>query len=242
MLSTALDRAPSFIRRSPEQFAFIYSGLQRLMALLSGASTRSATGRPGLSLTRLQRVGNRRAAARTRHPPSADEASTDHDGRPAVLRGGEPPPAPLTLALVHHHADHVAPLASALGRQTMDAVTSCRPAADSSRSSGTGLAARKRKPTLGISTHRWGAQRTRRRGVGDVRTHMLREGGLGPVGTRPGSTWREFIRAHRQSLLAVDFFTVETVWLQRLYVLFFIEFGTRRVHFAGCTKSSKPMM
>ena len=35
--------------------------------------------------------------------------------------------------------------------------------------------------------------------------------------------------------MAVDFFTVETVWLQRLYVLFFIELGSRRVHFAGCT-------
>src|SRR5262245_59107176 len=48
-------------------------------------------------------------------------------------------------------------------------------------------------------------------------------------------TWREFIRAHRQSLLAVDFFTVETIWLQRLYVLFFIELGSRRVHSAVCT-------
>jgi transposase InsO family protein len=48
-------------------------------------------------------------------------------------------------------------------------------------------------------------------------------------------TWREFVRAHRQSLLAVDFFTVETIWLQRLYVLFFIELGSRRVHLAGCT-------
>jgi putative transposase len=36
-------------------------------------------------------------------------------------------------------------------------------------------------------------------------------------------------------MLAVDFFTVETVSLQRLYVLFFIELANRRVHFAGCT-------
>jgi hypothetical protein len=36
-------------------------------------------------------------------------------------------------------------------------------------------------------------------------------------------------------MLAVDFFTVETISLQRLYVLFFIELGSRRVHFAGCT-------
>jgi hypothetical protein len=36
-------------------------------------------------------------------------------------------------------------------------------------------------------------------------------------------------------MLAVDFFSVETIWLQRLYVLFFIELGSRRVHFAGCT-------
>ena len=43
------------------------------------------------------------------------------------------------------------------------------------------------------------------------------------------------MRAHRHSLLAVDFFTVETLSLQRLYVLFFIELGSRRVHLAGCT-------
>ncbi|HEX4720233.1 MAG TPA: integrase core domain-containing protein [Thermoleophilaceae bacterium] len=38
-----------------------------------------------------------------------------------------------------------------------------------------------------------------------------------------------------QSMLAVDFFTVETISLQRLYVLFFIELGSRRVHLAGCS-------
>ncbi len=36
-------------------------------------------------------------------------------------------------------------------------------------------------------------------------------------------------------MIACDFFTVETLWLGRLYVLFFIELGSRRVHLAGCT-------
>jgi putative transposase len=89
---------------------------------------------------------------------------------------------------------------------------------------------------------RWGYQRIvgELKGLGvavsttTVRT-WLRGAGLGPVGTRRGMTWREFVRTHRRSLLAVDFFTVETIWLQRLYVLFFIELGSRRVHIAGCT-------
>jgi transposase InsO family protein len=89
---------------------------------------------------------------------------------------------------------------------------------------------------------RWGYQRIvgEMKGLGfavsatTVRT-WLREAGLGPVGTRGGMTWREFLRTHRRSMLAVDFFTVETIWLQRLYVLFFIELGSRRVHVAGCT-------
>jgi transposase InsO family protein len=89
---------------------------------------------------------------------------------------------------------------------------------------------------------RWGYQRIagELKGLGvtvsptTVRT-WLRAAGLGPAGGRGGLTWREFIRTHRQSLLAVDFLTVDTIWLQRLYVLFFIELGSRRVHLAGCT-------
>jgi putative transposase len=89
---------------------------------------------------------------------------------------------------------------------------------------------------------RWGYQRIvgEPKGLGmvvsatTVRT-WLRAAGFGPAGTRGGMTWREFGRTHRRSMLAVDFFTVETIWLPRLYVLFFIERGSRRVHVAGCT-------
>ena len=95
---------------------------------------------------------------------------------------------------------------------------------------------------------RWGYQRIvgelKGLGIGvsatTVRT-WLQEHGLGPAGTRGGMTWREFVRAHRRSLLAVDFFTVETIWLQRLYVLFFIELGSRRVHVTGCTPNPRTL-
>jgi putative transposase len=50
-----------------------------------------------------------------------------------------------------------------------------------------------------------------------------------------GGTWRQFLAQHRDAVLACDFFTIETVFLKTLYALFFLEVGTRRVHFAVCT-------
>jgi putative transposase len=64
---------------------------------------------------------------------------------------------------------------------------------------------------------------------------VLRDHGLGPAGERGGISWREFLRAQAAGVLAVDFFTVETISLRRLYVLFFIELNSRRVHLAGAT-------
>jgi putative transposase len=61
----------------------------------------------------------------------------------------------------------------------------------------------------------------------------IRAAGLGPAGERAELSWREFIRAQAASLIACDFFTVDTVHSTRLYVLFFIELGSRRVHVAG---------
>jgi putative transposase len=89
---------------------------------------------------------------------------------------------------------------------------------------------------------RWGYQRIvgELAGVG-VRVSatsvakILREARLPPADARPRLSWREFLHAHAASIIACDFFTVETLWLGRLYVLFFIEIGTRRVHLAGCS-------
>ena len=53
---------------------------------------------------------------------------------------------------------------------------------------------------------------------------------------RPKSTWRTFLRHYQHQMLACDFFAVETLWLKTVYVLFFIELGSRRVHIAGCTE------
>jgi transposase InsO family protein len=56
-----------------------------------------------------------------------------------------------------------------------------------------------------------------------------------PERDRTHSNWRTFLNHYRTQMLACDFFTVETVFLQTVYVLFFIEMSTRRVYLAGCT-------
>ena len=51
-----------------------------------------------------------------------------------------------------------------------------------------------------------------------------------PAPRRSQTTWRQFVRQHAAQMLATDFFTVETAWLQRLHVLFFIEIASRKIH------------
>jgi transposase len=89
---------------------------------------------------------------------------------------------------------------------------------------------------------RWGYQRIKgellRLGVRISATAIrttLRRHGLDPTPRRTTTTWRAFLRQQAAGIVACDFFTVDTVWLRRLYVLFFIELDTRRVHLAGVT-------
>jgi len=64
---------------------------------------------------------------------------------------------------------------------------------------------------------------------------ILHAAGIDPAPRRAGPTWREFLAAQAQTIIACDFLVVETVLLQRLHVLVFIEHGTRRLHLAGVT-------
>jgi putative transposase len=66
--------------------------------------------------------------------------------------------------------------------------------------------------------------------------NILNRHGILPAPVRNGSLgWRHLMNHYKEQILACDFFTVETVLLQTIYVLFFIELGSRRVHFAGIT-------
>jgi putative transposase len=95
---------------------------------------------------------------------------------------------------------------------------------------------------LARENSRWGYQRIQgellRLGVhvsaSAIRT-ALRRHGLDPAPRRTTTSWRAFLRQQAAGIVACDFFTVDTIWLRRLYVLFFIELDTRRIHLAGVT-------
>ena len=64
---------------------------------------------------------------------------------------------------------------------------------------------------------------------------IMKNRGLGPASRRNGPTWRTFLRAQARGIVAMDFFTVDTLTLKTLYVLFFIELGRRQVWVTGVT-------
>jgi putative transposase len=95
---------------------------------------------------------------------------------------------------------------------------------------------------LATENPRWGYQRIRgellqlgcRVSASSI-ARVLRANGLQPAPRPASTTWRSFLRRQAAGIVACDFLTVDTVFLQRLYVLFFIQLHNRRVHLAGVT-------
>ena len=97
---------------------------------------------------------------------------------------------------------------------------------------------------MGRDTPRWGSMRIkgecRKLGMSVAATtgkKVLRAAGLEPAPRRDGPSWSEFLRAQADGILVCDFFTVETVCLRTLSVLFFIEVGSRRLHMTASTRN-----
>jgi hypothetical protein len=70
---------------------------------------------------------------------------------------------------------------------------------------------------------------------------ILHQAGVGPAPRRAGPTWQQFLSTQGHAMLACDFFTVDTVFLKRIYVLFFLEPGEQTrcgFCYANATRSS----
>jgi hypothetical protein len=157
-------------------------------------------------------------------------------GRPAAVGSAQPIVAPACLGRVLCSAGDAAALASAPGRPSLDIPV---------QASGAAAAApdvRELVLRLARENSSWGYKRI----VGELQNlgvavsatavrKLLKAAGLPPAPQRSRISWRSFLRQHAATTLACDFFTVETVWLKRLYVLVFLSLAARRVEFVACT-------
>ncbi len=148
--------------------------------------------------------------------------------------GGTGRPGPATasadLGLHHRPARNPIPLASGPGAAPLELPAPAWPAGRGDRGPRAGAAAARETPT-------WGYRRIHgelcrlgyrdRIGASTVWT-ILHRGGVAPAPKRSAVSWRQFLRAQAEGVLAVD-----TVLLRRLYVLVAIEVATRRVMCLG---------
>ncbi|MFC5787775.1 integrase [Streptomyces aureus] len=66
---------------------------------------------------------------------------------------------------------------------------------------------------------------------------ILQRTDIDPAPQRADRSWAKFLTSQAQGILAVDVFHVDSVFLRRFFVLFFVQHGSRRVRIAGVTRN-----
>src|SRR6266487_259344 len=206
----------------------------RLLYLISLSALRLA--RTPRSRAGIQERRAARAAARSRGAAPPDRQTAPHLARPSHSRGIEPTPPKGAPTPSPRHPRHVAALASSPGQSPLDQAApptwstvadGGAPAPDPADGHG--------EPNLGYRRIHGELSRLGYRVAPSTVWQLLQQAGIDPAPLRAGLTWRQFLSAQAEGILACDFFHVDTVLLQRLYVLFVVEVASRRVHLLGVT-------